>query len=134
MSIYKKQSEDSKTFETPEEFLKYYENNKKDIDETHTRSLNLKYKINNHRIGRKLGKIILYPIQKGKNDEEDDFELKQQFENLEEKYNKLKTVVLQLIEEIETLKNFHNGYSTAVTGQDWRQSTSQLNFQNYTHK
>lgn len=61
MSIYKKQSDDCKTFETPDEFLKFYENNRKDIDETNTRSLNLKYKINGHTIGRKQGNIILYP-------------------------------------------------------------------------
>lgn len=64
MSIYKKQSDDLKSFETPEEFLKYYDNNKKDIDETHTKSLNLKFKINGHKIGRKQGKIILYPLKK----------------------------------------------------------------------
>lgn len=128
MSIYKKQSEDQKTFETPEEFLKFYENNKKDIDETHTRSLNLKYKIKDHTIGRKAGKIILYPIKKEKINNEEVLEFKQQFEILEEKYNKLKTVVMQIIEEIEALK------TPQSKAPDWSQSTQQLNFQSYSHK
>ena len=63
MSIYKKQSDDLKTFDSAEEFLKYYDNNRKDIDNTHTRSLNLKFKINGHHLGRKQGKLILYPTR-----------------------------------------------------------------------
>lgn len=62
MSIYKKISDNSKQFETPEEFLKFYDKNKDSIDETNTRALNLKYKINDHKIGRKNGKIIIYPL------------------------------------------------------------------------
>ena len=62
MSIYKKISDNSKQFDTPEEFLKFYEKNKDTIDDTNTRALNLKYKIINHRIGRKDGKIIIYPV------------------------------------------------------------------------
>ena len=40
MSIYKKQSEEQKTFETAQDFLKYYEKNKEDLDEMNTRSMN----------------------------------------------------------------------------------------------
>ena len=66
MSIYKKISEDPRTFETVSDFLKYYEKNKEDLDEMNTRSMNLKFKINGHHIGRKQGKLILYPIKKMK--------------------------------------------------------------------
>lgn len=62
MSIYKKISDNSKQFETPEEFLKFYDKNKDSIDETNTKALNLKYKIIDHKIGRKNGKIIIYPL------------------------------------------------------------------------
>lgn len=98
MSIYKKQSEDSKTFETAEEFLKYYENNKKDIDALHTRSLNLKFKITGHTIGRKKGEIILYPKKSEQTEtpQEND-ETKITLENL-------KQAILQLNERLKKLE------------------------------
>ena len=62
MSVYKKISDDCRTFNSESDFLKYYEKNKETIDEINTRALNLKFKINGYKIGRKEGKIILYPI------------------------------------------------------------------------
>lgn len=100
MSIYKKQSDDLKTFETAEEFLKYYDNNKKDIDETHTRSLNLKFKINGHTIGRKQGKLILYP----KKSEQKESQETTISNDLDEKYEQLKQAILQLNERLKKLE------------------------------
>ena len=110
MSIYKRQSDDIKTFDSAEEFLKYYENNRKDIDSTHTRSLNLKYKIKDHTIGRKQGKLILYPTKNINENNETSSEL-----TLEQKYNKLKTVVENILQELDEIKQ-------------------QIAFQNYNHK
>ena len=104
MSIYKKQSDDLKTFETPEEFLKFYENNKKDIDETKTRSLNLKYKIKGHHIGRKENKLILYPIRIVNEPEETTDQKNSDIQELEVKFNKLKDVVVELIERVNYLE------------------------------
>ena len=98
MSIYKKQSEDPMNFDSAQDFLKYYNNNQKELDSIHTRSLNLKYKINGHTIGRKQGKLILYPAKNNVNDDNEN-EV-----SLEEKYNKLKDVVLELIKEIDLIK------------------------------
>ena len=100
MSIYKKQSDDLKTFETAEEFLKYYDNNKKDIDETHTRSLNLKFKINGHTIGRKQGKLILYP-KKSEQKESPETTISN---DIDEKYEQLKQAILQLNERLKKLE------------------------------
>ena len=100
MSIYKKQSDDLKTFETAEEFLKYYDNNKKDIDETHTRSLNLKFKINGHTIGRKQGKLILYP----KKSEQKESQETTISNDIDEKYEQLKQAILQLNERLKKLE------------------------------
>ena len=61
MSIYKKASDNMIEFDNGEDFLKYYDKNKITIDEIPTRGLNLKYKINGYKIGRKDGKIILWP-------------------------------------------------------------------------
>ena len=100
MSIYKRQSDDVKTFDSAEEFLKYYDNNRKDIDNIHTRSLNLKFKINGHHLGRKQGKLILYPIREADNDVTNvglD-------SDLNEKYEQLKQAVLDLNERLKKLE------------------------------
>lgn len=102
MSIYKKQSDDLKTFDSAEEFLKYYDNNRKDIDNTHTRSLNLKFKINGHHLGRKQGKLILYPTRETEtlhnNDENSESDLNQ-------RYEQLKQAVLDLNERLKIIES-----------------------------
>ena len=118
MSIYTKQSEDSKTFETAEEFLKYYENNKKDIDELHTRSLNLKFKINGHTIGRKQGKLILYPKKS---------EQKETFQEQDVTIEQLKQAILSLNERLKKIEEYFETQSHT-------QSTPSSNFQLYYHK
>lgn len=62
MSVYKKKSDDPRTFQNESEFLKFYEKHPEEINDVNTKTLNLKYKIPNYKIGRKEGKIILYPI------------------------------------------------------------------------
>ena len=115
MSIYKKQSEDPKIFDSPEEFLKYYDNNRKDIDSIHTRSLNLKYKINNHTIGRKQGKLILYPINKIENSNQEsdsNINLESVVNDLNEKYEQLKQALIELNNRLKVIEQryFQNNY------------------------
>lgn len=62
MSVYKKKSDDPRTFQNESEFLKFYEKHPEEINDVNTKTLNLKYKIPNYKIGRKEGKIILYPV------------------------------------------------------------------------
>lgn len=64
MSVYQKKSENPKQFDSDSDFLKFYEKHREEIDETNTKALNLKYKISNFRIGRKDGKILLYPTSR----------------------------------------------------------------------
>lgn len=103
MSIYKRQSDDVKTFDTPQEFLKFYDNNQKDVDAIHTRSLNLKYKINGHHIGRKQGKLILYPTE---NKNVTDNIADNSTDNLEERYNKLKDFCIDLADRLYYIENY----------------------------
>ena len=119
MSIYKKQSEDPKEFGSAEEFLKYYDNNRKDIDATHTRSLNLKYKINGHTIGRKQGKLILYPTNKIGNEIINDATASNSDSDLKQMYEQLKSGLLDLNERLKKLESL---------------ITPQSNFQLYCHK
>ena len=104
MSVYKKKSDDVKYFDNEKEFLKYYEKNKESIDEETTRSLNLKFKINGHRIGRKSGNIILYPLNcktdttsqsEPQSDVENEVVI--EMENLKNEVNILKTLVDNLM-------------------------------------
>ena len=102
MSVYKKKSDDVKYFDNEKEFLKYYEKNKESIDEETTRSLNLKFKINGHKIGRKGGNIILYPLNckvmdttSSQSDVEN--EVVSEMENLKNEVNILKTLVDNLM-------------------------------------
>ncbi len=105
MSIYKKQSENPKEFETAEEFLKYYDNNRKDIDATHTRSLNLKYKIKDHSIGRKQGKLILYPQHKNISEPTARSSTEINEEDLNAQYEQLKNALLDLNERVKKLES-----------------------------
>ena len=105
MSVYKKKSDDVKYFDNEKEFLKYYEKNKESIDEETTRSLNLKFKINGHRIGRKSGNIILYPLNcktdttSSQSEPQSDVEneVVSEIENLKNEVNILKTLVDNLM-------------------------------------
>lgn len=64
MSVYQKKSENPKQFDSDTDFLKFYEKHREEIDDTNTKALNLKFKISNFRIGRKDGKLILYPTSR----------------------------------------------------------------------
>ena len=106
MSVYKKKSDDVKYFDNEKEFLKYYEKNKESIDEETTRSLNLKFKINGHKIGRKSGNIILYPLNckvmdttSSQSDSQSNLENEVviEMENLKNEVNILKTLVDNLM-------------------------------------
>ena len=51
------------TFDTKEQFMRYYDSNKDTIDNMATRGLNTKFKINGFKIGRKNNKLILIPLK-----------------------------------------------------------------------
>ena len=51
-------------FESKEEFDRFYLRNKEEIDKTSTNALNIKYKINGYRFGRKKGELLLFPVKK----------------------------------------------------------------------
>ena len=46
-------------FETKDEFMKYYEEHKNEIDKLATKDLNKMYKINSHKLSRNKNKIIV---------------------------------------------------------------------------
>ena len=50
-------------FETKEQFMRFYAQNKEEIDKIKTRGLNIKYKIDGYRIGRQKDVITLFPLK-----------------------------------------------------------------------
>lgn len=63
VKVYNKLSDNLVEFDSKEEFNKYYQTHRDEIDNMATRGLNLKYRVNGYKIGRKGGKIVLYPIK-----------------------------------------------------------------------
>ena len=64
LKISKNLSDDIVTFENKEEFFKYYEEHKEDVDKMKTRGLNIKYKIPGFKIGRKKEQLVLIQLKK----------------------------------------------------------------------
>lgn len=126
MSVYKKISDDCRTFNSESDFLKYYEKNRETIDEINTRALNLKFKINGYKIGRKGGKIILYPVNNvstNQNSEEShsditlrtenyDETLKQEVEELKTRVNILESMMNQFMQQYDALPINKSFYKT----------------------
>lgn len=101
MSVYKKKSDDPRTFQNESEFLKFYEKHPEEINDVNTKTLNLKYKIPNYKIGRKEGKIILYPVNEViTNNKNDD---KEYIDILTDINNKL-NMIINLMSSKETPK------------------------------
>ena len=124
MSVYKKISDDCRIFNSDSDFLKYYEKNKETIDEINTRALNLKFKINGYKIGRKEGKIILYPINNVStnqiSDENYDETLKHEVEELKTRVNILENMMNNLINNDQPVQlNKPTNQSTLPQKYNW---------------
>ena len=62
IGVVKRASDDVKEFQSKEEFMKYYEINKIEIDKQSTCILNKKFKINGFHLGREKGVLKLIPL------------------------------------------------------------------------
>ena len=60
--IFENLSDHVISFDTKEEFERYYNKNKESIDKMKTRGLNKKFTITGYKIGRLKGNIMLYPL------------------------------------------------------------------------
>ena len=70
VKITKNISDDVINFENKEEFFKYYEEHKEDVDKMKTRGLNIKFKIPGFKIGRKKDELVLIQLKKTKEEKE----------------------------------------------------------------
>jgi len=61
--VHRNKDFERKVFETKEDFDKFYELNKKELDAMSSIALNKKYLINGFRIGRRKNNMVIYPIE-----------------------------------------------------------------------
>ena len=109
MIVYEKLSSNPIKFESTDEFMRYYYKNKDMIDNMKTRGMNRKFIIDGYKIGRKEGKIILYPnqqiIQPIEEKEDDIIELKldsivERIKKLEQQMNQFFNLLRSTLQEI----------------------------------
>lgn len=94
------------TFETKEDFIRYYTKNKTTIDQIKTRGLNRKFKIDGFKIGRQKGTIVLFPQAKNndqvKNENEEYFSTTQSTEETDLLNTKI-DIINQKLQKIELM-------------------------------
>ena len=93
VKITKNISDEVINFENKEEFFKYYEEHKEDVDKMKTRGLNIKFKIPGFKIGRKKDELVLIQLKKTKEEKE------QMMKEIEENNSPKDEVVKELTKE-----------------------------------
>ena len=108
-----------KTFNTPEEFNKYYQKHKEEIESKTSNQLNKEYKINGYKItkrnikiidGKKQGEIYLKSLTE-KYDEKDQTDNENNYENLKHDIEELKTKINVLTESYSHIVDVLNSLS-----------------------
>ena len=99
IKVFSNLSDNVESFETKEDFMRYYERNKELIDKMPTRGLNTKYKIDGYKIGRSKNQLMLYPTTKQSTVESDDqkyIELINHIQLLEKQNKQILSILKQL--------------------------------------
>lgn len=86
--------EDTKEFDTTNDFTKFYELNKSELDKQSTCALNKRYKIKGYHIGRKKGELKLIPLNLYRQSE---YEIHQQDTTINDKIDILNKKIDMLI-------------------------------------
>ena len=103
VKVFANISDDPVSFETVQDFNRYYERNKEFVDSFSTRGLNKKFIISGYRIGRKKGEIILYPVQTTHDrvPEENNFEdrsmLEEKIDSMNERLKKIEQLLTMIL-------------------------------------
>lgn len=63
LKVFTNLSDEVVNFETKDEFERYYNAHKDEIENMTTRGLNIKFRIDGYKIGRIKGKLTLYPLK-----------------------------------------------------------------------
>ena len=112
IKVFENISDNPISFETKEDFNRYYERNKETVDAYSTRGLNKKFIITGYRIGRKKGEIILYPVQLPRehsptNDQhlEDRSMLEEKIDSMNERLKKIESLLQMLLNQTPVQQN-----------------------------
>lgn len=115
--VFENISDNPISFETKEDFNRYYERNKETVDAYSTRGLNKKFIITGYRIGRKKGEIILYPVQLPRDPspthqqsiDDDRCMINEKIDSMNERLKKIETLLQMLLNQTPTTPIQRNG-------------------------
>ena len=104
-------------FETKQEFMRYYDQNKDMIDRMHTRGINSKFKIKGFKIGRKNKELILFPMKEEFKDDQKDFpDLDLKLDAIIDRQKRFEHLIKELIKFIQpSEKNPNNQLQSSYT-------------------
>ena len=127
VKLHQNYSDNPTEFESIDDFNNYYKINKADIDKLSTHAINLKYKVKNHRFGRKKGQLILYPSKHDASHQQpigsDGLTSDEKLNRLNNRMKNIESLLTTLLDTIFNDQNEHN------TNSQYRaQATNQTRF------
>ena len=109
IKLHKNYSDNPTEFESIDDFNNFYKINKADIDKLSTHAINLKYKVKNHRFGRKKGQLILFPLkqvdQPIQHLDSTGLTIDEKLNRLNERLKKIESLMSSLLEAIFSEQN-----------------------------
>ena len=123
IKVFSNLSDNVESFETKEDFMRYYERNKELIDKMPTRGLNTKYKIDGYKIGRSKNQLMLYPTTKQSTVESDDQKYIELIDHIQllEKQNKQ---ILSILKQLCDVYNAQQDVEFSMTNATKQSSTN----------
>ena len=128
ITVFENLSDNIISFESKEQFMRYYDKNKDTIDKMATRGLNTKFKIDGYKIGRKNKQLILFPIKQTidpcehhtdsivEDNSEEFNQLNMKVDILTDKINKFDHVLKQIITLLSNLNPSSQSPSSYTSG------------------
>ena len=112
VKLHQNYSDNPTEFESIDDFNNYYKINKADIDKLSTHAINLKYKVKNHRFGRKKGELILFPSKhdaiQQQNTSSNGLTIDEKLNRLNDRMKKIETLLSSLLEALFNDENEPN--------------------------
>ena len=97
--VFKYLYQTTTNFESKEEWDRFYLKNKEEIDNSTTNALNIKYKIDGYRFGRKRKQLYLIPVEKNKDKLEENIQInEEQLQKMNEMQSKFDEITTKLNE------------------------------------
>ena len=129
VKLHQNYSDNPTEFESIDDFNNYYKINKADIDKLSTHAINLKYKVKNHRFGRKKGQLILFPSKldgtQQQNTNSDELSIHEKLNRLNERFKKIESLLTSLL---DALFNEQNEPNSQAPSQFRNQATANTRF------